>query len=794
MPFRDPAELAAYQRAYRESHRADARAYRDAHKPESQAYRDAHKPERKAYDAKRKDRQSPRVIVGVDGEGHDTPDGRHIYTYLAAVDENGRLVSETHNRDGLTHDECASMLLAIPRNTLIFGFMFSYDVTKIIEEMPLVDRYYLLRPDLRRRWTCKDKECAESSPRGRPHRWGLTHKKCPSCGKPNSEAREHTEPVRYKTRAYDWFNGSFTVHAEYDKQKGKYKRRTHVWDCFRFFGTSFVEALKDWQIGTPEQVARIAAMKQKRGSFEREDVASVQAYCREECHLLAVMMRKVITSHEEAGLPLTRFHGAGSTASVMLKKHEVARHKGPRLTELDEHGEPAHPALRHAIACAFFGGRFENSIIGIVEKPLSTYDIASAYPYAMTSHPCLACGSWRKTRNQREIEKAPVALCRFLVARADQRKRERIAWMPLPFRDEKGSIAYPTGCTGWAWKAEALAARAGWSNDVTIAEAWIYETECDHQPFAFLPHLYRQRIAWGKEGAGKALKLGTNAAYGKTAQSKGSDPPYQSWVWAGMTTASCRAQLLDAIKLARDPWSVLALATDGISSTEPIALPEPRETGTSDLSKPLGVWEPKTIPEGGFFAKPGLYFRLNATLLETRARGVGRREVFEQRERLLAGFRAWDRQDFNYSIPLQSRRFFGAKHSIHAHSQCAECKTGWPGHPEKRCPKCGNVGNKFNVKEMVQRSITKDGETRDRSAYGLWGVRTSEIRFDPRPKREAVMHSHSATAEPFARMCVRDMGGAESAPYRPGLVSPEAESAQGMKDFLLEQPDWDDNP
>jgi hypothetical protein len=52
-------------------------------------------------------------------------------------------------------------------------------------------------------------------------------------------------------------------------------------------------------------------------------------------------------------------------------------------------------------------------------------------------------------------------------------------------------------------------------------EAWIYETECDCQPFARMPEFCRERVKIGKEGAGIVLKLGSNSVYGKLAQSVG---------------------------------------------------------------------------------------------------------------------------------------------------------------------------------------------------------------------------------------------------------------------------------
>ena len=881
---------------------------------------------------------SKRRIIGVDGEGQDTPDGRHIYTYLAAVDEYGELVAEAYNPDGLTHEQCISMLLEIPRTALKFGYMFSYDVTKIIEQMPAADRFRLVRPKTREARSCKG--CKAVVPR--------LAGSCPDCG--DTRIRKYTRSLRYRGRKYDFFNGSFTVSGGGDQPQS-----TKVWDCFRFFGCAFVEALKDWAIGTPEQVARIADMKDKRGAFDQEDPESVKNYCREECQLLAQMMRKVIESHENAGIPLKHFYGAGSTATALLKEWRVAEYKGPRHAELD-------PDLGYAIACAFFGGRFEDSLVGIVEKPVYGFDISSAYPFALSGLPCLAHGRWRFVEKPtvRQLEKASLALARFRVAKVTEEERARLAWCPLPFRSDKGSISYGTNFTGWAWAPELLPALRGWPDLVSLeGGAWLYEQKCDHKPFAFLPAVYRQRVNWGKEGAGKALKLGSNAcvtgdtristdvgaipisdlvgaavsvvgadgrlhfaaaivsvgvqhvyrlrtragreirltsdhlistynrgdvraweltpddeievsdgvdrflsfspagreevfdltevntqhfvangivihnSYGKTAQSVGDDPPFQSWIWAGMTTATTRGQILEAILLAQDPWNVLTIATDGIFSLENLPIETspkrvwmPRDTGTSDLAKPLGGWERKydeknpdapSFPEGAFIAKPGLYYRLNPSLSDVRARGVGRREVYRSRKKLEEGFLAWDRKDMKYHIPLTSRRFYGAKHSIYARSGCVQCKKSWAGVPEyPLCPKCRQVGDSFST-QMIQtrredcgcdacQKAIAEAETpttrwaaKGRDAYGIWDIRLSKIAFDPYPKRERIGISSEGT---YAYLTVRDLGGADSAAYDVGApnasidvdggnTSPEGLNARREKEFAQEQPDWD---
>lgn len=766
------------------------------------SYRARNREGRRTYDKARGESRSGRSvrdrIIGVDGEGEDTYgpcpqcagmtaarakkcercEGTrtistgHIYTYLAAVDEEGELVAEAWNPKGLSHDQCAEMLLSIPQRAIKVGFMFSYDSTKIAEGLPELDRYLLVRPNQRRVKVCK--ACKK--------RTNVRAKVCKdrSCG--SEDLRTITKPRDWRGRSYDFFNGSLTIS---DGRGTKEKRSTKVWDVFRFFQCAFVKAIEDWKVASPAQLARIGAMKDKRGALHLETPEAVKEYCREECHLLAVMMRRVIDAHVAGGIDLKRYEGAGSSASALLRANEVENYRGPRMSELC-------PALARAIAMAFSGGRFEDSIVGVYPKHEWGFDISSAYPYVQTFHPCLACGRWRHVTDMAPkrlarllASKGTLVLSRYHVRKASLAERKTIAWCPLPCRDEDGSIVYGTNFRSWAWGPEMLASLEGWEGLVRLdGEAWIYETSCSHRPFAFLPEVYRRRVAWGKEGPGIALKLASNAVAGKTCQRQGDDPPYQSWIWGGMTNSGTRAQLLQGIMSAKDRWNVHALATDGIYAGEKLAIGAPeRDTGTGDLPKPLGGWEMKEYPEGIFLAKPGVYYRLNVKdMADIRARGVGRREIYHAFKRLVAGFEKWDRKDAKHAIEIISRRFYGAKHSIYARGRCSACEKSWAGTAAKGCQTCNRTGDSTEVKLLEN----EYGEP----AYGTWAPRKVRIAFDPHPKRERTGISRKGT---FARLTVRDLGGKESKPYdvlgEEPETSPEGEQARDAKDFASWQPD-----
>jgi len=580
-------------------------------------------------------------IIGIDGEGK----GRkpHLYTYLAAVDEHDKTWSVGDHVNGLVTEQCFEFLLSLPSRALCFGFSFLYDLTKACQGMPDDELFSLFHEDTRQKIV---------------------------------DGRIVYKVVRWNGYKLNYVNRCFTI------ERGS--RRTTVWDIFRFFATKFTGALKDWKVADEQKLERMERMKALRSEFDKQTPEEIEAYCNEECSYLAALGRKLVTAHDTAGLRLTAYHGAGSTASAFLKRIDVKSHRG-KIPD----------AMRVPVACAFFGGRFENSRVGPIGQRVYGYDISSAYPYSATFLPCLSCGSWRYSRGL-PGQRDQLTLIHWTRARCKQGP----TWGPLPVRLpngwnrlSKGTIVFPLSAVGgWTWAAEFDAARR-LDPEIEAVESWTYETDCAHQPFTDIPGVYRERLRLGKDAQGLVLKLGLNSIYGKLAQSVGLNPPYQSWVWAGNITSGCRAQALDAaFLLGLD--NVLMIATDGLWSLERGKLATPRDTGTFDLPKPLGGWEEKIFERGVFCVRPGIYFPLAPTdkeLQAVRARGLGRRVVYEQWQRIVDAY-----ERGRSEVKLGGvQRFVGAK-------------TG------------------FSIRQ---------GQVRRRPQYGEWIVQEIKCSFNPRPKR-----------------------------------------------------------
>lgn len=654
--------------------------------PASQHRKPRHRPGRvkKEYPRERPLRQER--IIGIDGEGQ----GRspHLYTYLAAQDEHG-WGDSVEDEDGLTTRACLNFLLSLPERSLIVGFAFQYDLTKMLADLPDKLLYELFHEESRQFYSVKIK-------------------------------RISYRPIEWQDYKLNYMNRRFTVQRN--------RRRVTIWDIFRFFACKFTQALTDWKIGTPEVVQRMGEMKDKRHEFDKLSSSDIHDYCDSECYNLACLCRSLINAHNEAGLPLRNFFGAGSTASSLLDKLDIKSKLGklPAIHKIK---------LQHAIACAFFGGRFENSVIGPVKGKVWSYDISSAYPYQTFLLPCLEHGKWEHItsarKNLRQIRESSLALIHWRLPITSSANR---IWAPFPVRANDGTIAFPRAAKGgWCWKQEFLAACERFPH-VEMTEAWLYHTDCDCKPFKDVPTYYLERLKLGKDAKGLVLKLGLNSIYGKLAQSKGLNPPYQNWIWAGNITSGTRAQLISALD-----DSVIMLATDGICSTRPLQMTAPVDTGTGHVSKPLGGWEEKVFEKGMFVMRPGIYFPLDPTddeLKQVKARGLGKSVLYSQWRRMTE---AWEKKEPLITIDGITR-FCGAKSSI-------------------------------------SKSLTRSEN------YGEWVPYTIDVTFNPHPKRERVLPNNT--------LALWDFFNWESVPYDAALESPEALALKDLEVLAAEQPNAD---
>lgn len=674
---------------------------------------------RPGHGGNRSDKERGYTYIGIDGEGQGRKD--HRYVLLAASTENGdrEWIAEVSNpRIGrLTTVECLNMILELPtRRSRIFSFAFNYDLTKMLMDLPDHLLYRLFRPELRK---------GEWGPS--PIEW------CPMC-EDECENDAHPEPYRLNLQG-----------TKFQVQYGK--KRVVVWDLFKFFQGKFLTAIKDWKVGTPALWDRIEHMKDRRADFDKETALAVRNYCLEETRCIGQLAHKLVEAHEDVGLKLKTYYGAGSSGAAMLEAMGIKEKLSPSM-----------PEMHDAIASAFFGGRFENSVIGAIRQPLVNWDISSAYVYQLAFLPCLEHGTWTHTKERQDIEKAEAqagALVRYSLG-----PNPRIGdWGPFPFRTKDGSISFPiTSGGGWIWLDEYLAGERLFPH-VRFHEAWVYSSNCGCRPFQKIPEYYLQRLKIGKEGPGIVIKLGMNSCYGKLAQSVG-NAIFNSWIWAGMITSGTRAQLLHMLGLHKNRSDVLMMATDGLLTRDHSILPpSPLPTGTGKSGKPLGGWERKDAPKGMFIARPGIYFPLEPTIEEigaVRARGVGRSVVLNSWQIIQE---AWERYGVDGVATVANvSRFCGAKTSI-------------------------SVSGLATAKPKYKRA----NGTNNSPSYGQWISRKVELSFNPMPKRACVNEDgltlglrsfpQSLTSVPYDRAMM--------------MGSSDAQEMQAAALEIMEQPDGD---
>lgn len=675
------------------------------------------------------------IYVGIDGEGQ----GRDIHRYvlIGASTETGDRQWWISNDSGLSTVECLDFILELPKNHVkVFSYSFNYDLTKILQDIPDEILYLLFRPELRAR-TGKD---AVKGPRA----------------------------VRWNGYKLNLQGTKFSV--------AKGDRYRVIWDIFKFFQGKFTSALTDWKVGDKELIERMTHMKDKRADFDKESKEGVRVYCLEECRCMAELARKLVDAHDKVDLTLKSFYGAGSSASAMLLNMGVKSkiHKPPK-------------DLNIPIASAFFGGRFENSVIGKIEGTVYSYDISSAYPYQLCFLPCLIHGTWEHVTDRKALENCRTAVIRYSLQSNPRIISEHTSWGPFPYRTDDGAICYPIASAGgWLWKDEYLAGERLYPH-VKFEEAWVYHCDCDCRPFERIPDYYSERCRIGKEGPGIVLKLGCNSCYGKLAQSVGRGI-FNSWVWAGLITSGCRAQILDFLGMHKDRANMLMVATDGIYTRERFHVDAPdkryplignetrvkpaRETGTAHTGKPLGGWEEKVITKGVFVARPGIYFPIGPTkeeIKDVRGRGVGKGVVLENWQKIMD---SWEQHGLKEPASVANvSRFCGAKSSI--------SRSGKPGkYTYKRAN--GKCEHGFtNGREC------HTCDERDIPHYGNWITRSVKLGFHPMPKRAGVNPDNRT-------LTLRRIKGDDlSMPYVKAIKSQDSKVLDYVNQELLEQPDAD---
>lgn len=517
----------------------------------------------------------------------------HFYAYLAASD--GSDLYSTDDR--ISGADCLDFICSIvernPR-AIIVAFGGSYDVTHMVAHSFNSDeiKQLLGKGKDARKLDCSFGEYSyrlEYRPRKSftIRRWGLHERKSARDPKGNWKLTPHLHAV--------------------------------VWDVWGFFQDSFTGVMKKWLPNDPDYKF-ITDMKGNRSVFDRSEIDEIRRYNAAELRCLVKIMEAVRAAINDLGLKITRWDGAGAIAAAFMQKHRVKNFMGT-----------APPEVFAAARCAYSGGHIETMKVGYHEGKIYHYDKNSAYPSHFRRLPALNTGRWKHGDSSHTPGKFSLVHIRFEF-------RWGNPFYPLFFRCDDGSILYPYRGTGWYWFPEFEAAckyvEVFGAERFEILESWSHETDVEIYPFAWVEEIHDERLRHideatargAQSGPEKIIKLGENSLYGKTAQQVGARydrdgnlklPSYFQLEWAGYVTSGTRADLM--IAALEKPHAIIAIATDGIFSTEPLTLNCPPR-------KILGEWEYK-LHDGMTSVMPGVYWLHDGPVTKHFSRGFNKKEM-----------------------------------------------------------------------------------------------------------------------------------------------------------------------
>jgi hypothetical protein len=586
-------------------------------------------------------------FLGIDGEGCGKDrQGRQHYKLMCAGNKDG--FWELYTGKPLSTYECLDFICDLPgtKDGLLVGFVFGYDVTMILADLPSAKWDDLTAEKGVDSFDATPDQARYHKPMGR---WTWFWPPPPPGAPPLMFGIEYRAHNYFKVCRMEHVTLS-NVNAERRDDASPPPANNLIWripkpvpgssrtiyESFGFFQRKFARALQDFDAGTKADRQMIARNKAERATF-KSITREVRDYCALECELLADMMETfrgnclaVRSDFLPDGIKPRTWNGPGKLATALHKAHDTMT--TDRLATWVPSG------LLLMAQAAYYGGRFEMPRVGLICEPVYEYDLNSAYPACMLSLPCLEHGKWRYCDGEeiRKLHKSnPDALYVASVAYQHTHAGGCRGMCGLPHRqtgresnlrrEYAGVLAWPLQGVGTYWSVEIRSAEL-LGAQLRFGPGWAYSTDCDCKPFAWVEALYLERLRLGSRTTGYPLKLAINSLYGKLAQRIG-NPRYANKIWAGLITAMTRARLNEAI--AQNPQAIAMIATDGIYSVAPLNLP---------ISKNLGEWGMERHDAGLMLVQPGLYWPL-ARGGKPKTRGIS--AGFFTRRRRLVFERAW---------------------------------------------------------------------------------------------------------------------------------------------------------
>lgn len=519
---------------------------------------------------------------------------QHHYVLLTANGEDqDNAQSLHHDGEPLRHDEVFEFLyqqkLDHPHATFV-GFFLGYDFSQWLKSLPESRGNLLFHPYGIQKRMPKNPELRYPFPVIVDNRWDIDF-----LGMKRFKLRPHVKKDRWPECQVN----HKTAEQVEICATGAHKRHPYEWmyinDAGAFFQTSLMNAInpEKWAKGTAvvtaEENAILQVGKDHRADAEFDD--DMQRYNILENAVLSRLMSTVNEGFVADGIRLRKdqWYGPGQAAQAWLRNIGC-----PTGETVREHvPEWAIDAARQS----YYGGWFEVFVHGNIYGTAHAYDINSAYPYAISTLPCLLHGTW----TQGTGDPGPLKRGNYRLINAKFEGRNKYIGT-MPHRDMNGGISRPKHTAGWHWQHEVNAAKAARTVTGVEIEEWIEYEPCDcPPPLRSIKELYQGRLEVGKETPfGKSKKLVYNSAYGKMAQSIGM-PKFSNSIYASLITAHCRTMILRAI--ATHPQKAAAVA---MIATDGIVFLTPHPTLNVHKTK-LGAWDYSTH-ENLSTLMPGLYW------------------------------------------------------------------------------------------------------------------------------------------------------------------------------------------
>ena len=534
----------------------------------------------------------------------------------------------------LTTLDCLELMMETERacpEAIHFGFAFGYDVNMILRELPLPQLINLRA---------------------------------------------------YNRTRFENFSIEYIPRKWFQVGHGRRGHRTtiRIFDVFSFFNQGLAPVLKKYGIGSSEQLARIESGKGERPNFIYEDITTdIEPYWETELDLMVRLMDFFRGVLHEAGIYINSWHGPGAIASYLLRSHNAGDYMDRGINE----------EISFASRVAYIGGRFQPFKAGYHEGRIYSADINSAYPYSHSRLPNLSTGKWVREFGFPGRHPGDVRLGLY---RISYRAPYSAKAMPLPHRDNDGSVTFPNATDGWFHAAEAGMVYG--DPNAEFHEAWVYEDDGTY-PFDWIEDLYLARLELQRQGnpVQLAFKLGPNSLYGQVAQRAGWErtkgpPKWHQLEWAGAITSECRSMVYSAARSIGN--GLVSIDTDGVLSTRPF--PElPNGAGTR-----LGQWKTTTYT-GLLYIQNGIYWLRDeeGNWLPPKSRGIPRKKldfnavfpIIQRNEDLEISQHMF----IGYGLALRGRMhewrkwkdeprkisFGGTGKSIHALRSCGACRRGY---------------------------------------------------------------------------------------------------------------------